>query len=278
MALRNQPYLPLYVNDFLTDEKLIECSAKATGVYIRLLCIMHKSKEYGTILLKQNDIQEQDSVKNFAIKLSKQMPYSLEVIEKSLEELITENVVEIKAKKSELILVQKRMVKDNILSEIRAKSGRKGGIKTNICRSKMSSKTQAKVVANTEYEIEYENININNKDKGGVGGEGKGYSQEFLNFYNTYPNKKEKQEAWKVWQKINGVRPKIEVILKAVQDQIKWREEAEDGEFRPEWKHPATWLNKGCWEDDLTKPEVEGNLQKFYKKAKAEEDAKRGIK
>ena len=43
MALRDQPYLPLYVQDFLTDEKLAECSAMATGVYIRLMCIMHKS-------------------------------------------------------------------------------------------------------------------------------------------------------------------------------------------------------------------------------------------
>jgi len=47
MALRDQPYLPLYVQDFLTDEKLMECSAETTGVYIRLLCILHKQKEYG---------------------------------------------------------------------------------------------------------------------------------------------------------------------------------------------------------------------------------------
>ena len=53
MALRNQPYFPLYVQDFMTDEKLNECSAKANGIYIRLMCIMHKSEEYGTILLKQ---------------------------------------------------------------------------------------------------------------------------------------------------------------------------------------------------------------------------------
>ncbi len=52
MALRNQPYFPLYVQDFLTDEKLAECSAESTGVYIRLMCILHKSEEYGCILLK----------------------------------------------------------------------------------------------------------------------------------------------------------------------------------------------------------------------------------
>ena len=44
MALRDQPYIPLYVQDFMTDEKLSECSAESTGVYIRVMCIMHKSQ------------------------------------------------------------------------------------------------------------------------------------------------------------------------------------------------------------------------------------------
>ena len=46
MSLRNQPYIPLYVQDFMTDERLNECSAAANGVYIRLMCLMHKSEEY----------------------------------------------------------------------------------------------------------------------------------------------------------------------------------------------------------------------------------------
>ena len=70
MARRDQPYLPLYVQDFLTDEKLIECSAESTGVYIRLLCIMHKSQEYGRILLKQKDKQSESKLSDFAFKLS----------------------------------------------------------------------------------------------------------------------------------------------------------------------------------------------------------------
>jgi hypothetical protein len=90
MALRNQPYFPLYVQDFLTDEKLIECSAESTGVYIRLLCILHKSEEYGKLLLKQKDKQDLKRLKNFALKLLKQMPYTIAVIEKSLDELLNE--------------------------------------------------------------------------------------------------------------------------------------------------------------------------------------------
>lgn len=145
MALRDQPYLPLYIQDFLTDEKLIECSASATGVYIRLLCIMHKSEEYGTILLRQKDQQRGQQVENFAYKLAKQMPYDEEEIHSSLHELIEEGVLQIKGSK----LLQKRMLEDNNLSLVRAESGKKGGFAT--------AKKLAKHVANTEYEYEYEN-------------------------------------------------------------------------------------------------------------------------
>lgn len=128
MALRDQPYIPLYVQDFLTDEKLVECSAEATGVYIRLMCLMHKSDEYGRILLKQKDKQTNNQIKNFAIKLSRQMPYSVDIIERSLNELISEKVIQIE----DSFISQKRMIKDNDISLKRSMAGREGGKKTQL--------------------------------------------------------------------------------------------------------------------------------------------------
>ena len=123
MALRDQPYFPLYVNDFLSDEKLGECSAESTGVYIRLLCIMHKSEEYGTIKLKEKDKIKSKSLANFSCKLSKLMPYDVETVERSLEELLLENVIKMEGD----IIWQPRMVKDGHISEVRAKAGSAGG-------------------------------------------------------------------------------------------------------------------------------------------------------
>lgn len=123
MALRDQPYFPLYVNDFLSDEKLGECSAESTGVYIRLLCIMHKSEEYGTIKLKEKDKITSKSIANFSNKLSKLMPYDVETVERSLEELLLENVIKMEGGK----IWQPRMVKDGHISEVRAKAGSAGG-------------------------------------------------------------------------------------------------------------------------------------------------------
>ena len=153
MALRNQPYIPLYVNDFLTDEKLIECSAESTGVYIRLMCLMHKAEEYGTISIKEKDKQSDDQITNFAKKLVKLMPYTVEVIKRALNELIEEDVILL----SQDRLIQRRMVADNSLSIIRSKVGQKGGLTRKNKGNFAIAKPQAKPKANTEYEYEYIN-------------------------------------------------------------------------------------------------------------------------
>jgi len=139
MALRDQPYIPLMIKDFMTDEKLSECSAEATGVYIKLMCLMHKSDEYGTILLQQKYKQTDQHVRNFAIKLQKHLSFSVEEIERGLQELLNEGVLKINNNNDKLL--QKRMVKDNSLSLVRASSGSLGGFAT--------AKKSAKDTANT---------------------------------------------------------------------------------------------------------------------------------
>jgi hypothetical protein len=123
MALRDQPYLPLYIKDIMTDEKLIECSAEAHGIYLRLLCILHKQEKYGLLCLKQKYKQTESKILDFARMLVKQMPFSMEVIAKGLEELVSEDVIKI----DEDFLYQKRMVKDGEISIMRTEVGKLGG-------------------------------------------------------------------------------------------------------------------------------------------------------
>jgi hypothetical protein len=152
MALRNQPYLPLYVQDFLTDEKLAYCSASATGVYIRIMCLMHKSERYGTILLKQNFKKTEDNVNSFALQLSRQLPYDLNTIQDALSELTLEGVLYFE----DDYLIQKRMVKDSEISELRKNAGKLGGKKTqHKIKSFDSDFALANFEANTENENEY---------------------------------------------------------------------------------------------------------------------------
>lgn len=123
MALRDQPYIPLYVQDVLTDEKLIECSAESHGVYLRLLCILHKQEQYGVICLKQKHKQNDNQILNFALMLTRQMPFDQKQIASGLSELVDEGVLIIDGD----CLYQKRMKRDGELSLIRSEVGKKGG-------------------------------------------------------------------------------------------------------------------------------------------------------
>jgi uncharacterized protein YdaU (DUF1376 family) len=157
MALRNQPYFPLYVQDVLTDEKLVECSAASIGIYIFIMCVMHKSKEYGTILLKQKDKQTPIQSTNFALKLVKHLPFTFEQIEKAIEELHEEEVLIMEGDR----LIQKRMVKDNAISVSRSKAGAKGGKKTQEKGKFAKANEEAKDEASSENENESENESKN---------------------------------------------------------------------------------------------------------------------
>ena len=197
MALRDQPYLPLYVQDFLTDEKLIECSASATGVYIRVMCIMHKSDPYGMILLKQKDKQTDKQIKNFALKIAKQMPYSVEIVESSIEELVSEKVLHIDGD----YLVQKRMVRDCEISLKRASAGSEGGKKTMQFASEFA---QAKVKANTQANSDNDNdIVIDNENDKEV--------EEIYLLYPTTDKNKDNQSTGKTSKN----KQKIKKILES---------------------------------------------------------------
>lgn len=151
MALRNQPYFPLYVQDYLTDEKLNSCNAASQGVYIKVLCILHKQDEYGCILLKQKDKQKDKQILNFAWKLASLITFDYDTIKNALVELIDEGVLIIEEDK----LYQKRMVKDGNISLIRSKVGKAGGGNPNLLKQNPKQKGKQK----PEYENEYENVN-----------------------------------------------------------------------------------------------------------------------
>ena len=157
MALRDQPYIPFYVQDFLTDEKLTECSASATGIYIRIMCLMHKSEHYGKILLKQKHKQTGKQISDFAKVFAKVLPYPESEILLGLEELVSENVLILDGD----FLIQKRMVRDNEISVSRSEAGKNGVIakKEKNKKGKNFADTFAKAKHEANSENEYVNEN-----------------------------------------------------------------------------------------------------------------------
>lgn len=247
MALRDQPYIPLYVMDFATDEKLANCSAESTGVYIRLMCILHKMEEYGVIVLKQKEKQNENNIHNFAYKLVRQMPYDVACIERSLRELIEEGVITLEGDR----LYQKRMVKDGEISRKRAEAGAKGGKSTKGSNSEddkdkqkpkqSSSKTSNKNEASSENEVE-----IGNEDNSKVNL----IAERFTLFWKAYPRKASKGTAEKAWKKIAPTQKLFDEIMASLEAAKKCEQwQKENGQYIP---YPATWLNGKRWEDDYS--------------------------
>jgi hypothetical protein len=169
MALRDQPYIPLYIQDLMTDEKLNNCCAATHGIYIKgLMCLMHKSEEYGKILLQQKFKQTDKQSKNFAIMLVKHLPYTIDEIEKAIDELIEEKVCYFE----DDFICQKRMIKDGALSKVRSKVGKLGGDKTKENNKKLLKKLPKQNMQQiTEYENEYESEIINTNSSNNTNGE-----------------------------------------------------------------------------------------------------------
>lgn len=263
MALRDQPYLPLYVLDFLVDEKLAYCSAESTGVYIRLMCILHKMPEYGVVTLKEREKKSDDTIRNFADQLSYLMPYQVDVIDRSLRELVSEGVLTLEGER----LYQKRMVKDGEISAKRSDAGKRGADSTNsrFAAANLSANGSANTSAsspanvsanhpaNSENEIEYEienesEIDIDD-DRVSVSVPKKSLQEErFDEFWKAYPRKSNKGGARKAWKKLSPDKELFAKIMAALEIAKKCEQWTKDrGQFIP---YPATWLNQERWDDD----------------------------
>ena len=72
-------------------------------------------------------------------------------------------------------------------------------------------------------------------------------------FWPAYPLKKSKKKALAIWESLSQKNdlPPIKTILSAIDAQKKEKKALCDAnKFCPEWKHPTTWLNHGCWDDE----------------------------
>ncbi|MBQ9911951.1 MAG: hypothetical protein IJM49_02870 [Firmicutes bacterium] len=104
----------------------------------------------------------------------------------------------------------------------------------------------------TDTETVSDSFNSNNKEVGKASEERRQdteeYGPDFEIFWNEYPRKVGKKEAYRAFRK---VREPLSVLLDAVRLQKEsemWAKE--NGRFIP---NPATWLNQGRWEDQVTR-------------------------
>lgn len=86
-------------------------------------------------------------------------------------------------------------------------------------------------------------------------------SASFEKFWKAYPRHEAKQRAIPALERALK-KTDIDTILNAIEKQKhseKWTKD--NGQFIP---HPATWLNGGCWDDEITVAEPESEPEKEY--------------
>ena len=76
-----------------------------------------------------------------------------------------------------------------------------------------------------------------------------GYSQGFEAFWDCYPQKKGKRQAWREWQR-HKLDPLATQLCRSVADHLAHDEAWQRGYI----KYPATYLVQGCWQDECTPP------------------------
>lgn len=79
----------------------------------------------------------------------------------------------------------------------------------------------------------------------------------FTDFWKAYPRRTEKRDAVRAWNRAIGDGIPPERIIQAARDYALERR----GEPPKFTKHPATWLNKGCYDDEPTPPEAPRGAQ-----------------
>ena len=121
-----------------------------------------------------------------------------------------------------------------------------------------SRSTHGALTDEIEVEVEVER-EIENKRARAREGEGSG--SDFDVFWQAYPKKVGKQDARKAWGRANGTRPPTEAIVERLTQLKKSKQWNKDGgQYVP---NPATWINRGGWDDELPLPSADDQCPGF---------------
>ena len=111
-----RPAFQFYPADWLTDSALQSCSLAARGLWIQMICIMHKNEPYGHLVVNGKPIKTE--------QLARLVGEQYEIVEALLAELEEMGVF---ARDDQNCIFSRRMVSDEQIRNKRAEGGKLGG-------------------------------------------------------------------------------------------------------------------------------------------------------
>lgn len=236
-APAKQPAFPLMVGDILKDPRLSQASLFSRGVWTILLLYMWEWDQRGEIettiyglnrLLKPDSIEEILFFLNELADLEFGSIFTTDKNKKLTFPLTLENC------NMKVTIRNRKMYseyKDRQNTRLRVQKHRE---KKAVTQKKQKCNTDVTPSLSVSTSITTSNT--------------KKYKKDFLQFYEKYPLKKNKEKALKTWEKH---KPDLNTILKALELQILEKEAlVKDGLFCPEWPYPSVWINNKRWEDE----------------------------
>ena len=224
------PAIQFYPADWRKDPGIQALSYEERGVWFELLCLMHESSKRGYLFLNGKAISEE----RLAIILNLDNHKVKQILTTLLDCGVASLCEETGA------IVSRRMVRDDLLIQIRRNAGKQGGnpillkqktttpVKQNPTPSSSSSSSTTVIPHTPKTERVVDN--------------------SFAEFWNAYPRKEGKAKAVTAWGRVKSFE--IQSLMGSLDAQKKsesWQKEA--GRFIP---HPASWLNGRRWEDELS--------------------------
>jgi len=182
-----KPYIPFYIGDWKKDPGVQLLTLEEKGAWVELIFWIHERGENGGLSIRNMPLT--------MIHISKILNCDVEKAEEISSKLIATDVVGFDEGTG--VIYCKRLRREAEIREIRAESGRMGGLaKALASKEQKSSKGPSKSLAPAD------NDNDNDIDSSkGKGGEE--YSQEFEIVWGLYPDRQgsnPKKAAWKSWK------------------------------------------------------------------------------
>lgn len=152
-----RPSFPFYPGDWLSNTELQSCSLSAQAVWIKLMCFLHKSKPYGTLMVNHKVVP--------MVNLARMLGLPIEELTTYIQELEDAGVFK---RTKEGAIKSNRMIRDEELRNLRAAGGSKGGnpnIKKPLSTSKVIDKVNHQGLLASNLSPEKEKESVNEKEK-----------------------------------------------------------------------------------------------------------------